>query len=265
MTIYAIGDLHGQLQEFERAMALIEADGGPGAEVIFLGDYNDRGADTPALLDRLIAGRDAGRNWRFLRGNHDRMFLRFVTEGRLNDAAIRSGKSWLHPALGGLETLAAYGLVPDRPPTLGVDPDSGEERLIWFERDGRPLNTAQLAAEARKAVPQAHLDFLAGTELYHETEAAIFVHAGLRPGVPMARQSEEDLLWIRAGFLDDATDHGKLVVHGHTVVDAPMHMGNRVALDTGAGYGRPITAAAFEGAEVSVLTPDGRRPLQPVA
>ena len=72
--LYAIGDIHGQLEQLHRVLTLIEADGGPDAKVIFLGDYTDRGPDSAGVIDLLIKARDAGRNWHFIKGNHDRMF-----------------------------------------------------------------------------------------------------------------------------------------------------------------------------------------------
>jgi serine/threonine protein phosphatase 1 len=91
----------------------------------------------------------------------------------------------------------------------------------------------------------------------------VFVHAGIRPGVALADQTEDDLLWIRSDFLDDTRDHGVLVVHGHTVVDTPTHYGNRLNLDSGAAYGGPLTVAVIEGSDVFHLTPAGRVPLRP--
>lgn len=91
----------------------------------------------------------------------------------------------------------------------------------------------------------------------------MFVHAGVRPGVPLDAQVEDDLVWIRSPFLEDTRNHGALIVHGHTALDAATHHGNRVNLDTGAGYGRPITAAIFEGRDAFILTDEGRVPLRP--
>lgn len=237
MTIYAVGDLHGNLSQFQRVLRLIEADGGPDAQVVWLGDYADRGADVRALIDALIEGRAAGRPWRFVKGNHDRMFRRFVAGETENDLAMVSGASWLNGPVGGLTTLASYGLVPETAPVLERGAD-GLQKLVRFEMDGQVLDAVGLAEIARERIPAEHIAFLDALELFVETEDLILVHAGLRPGVPLDRQVEDDLVWIRAPFLEDSTDHGKLVVHGHTPVDVPVHMGNRVALDTGAGYGR---------------------------
>lgn len=241
-AVYAIGDLHGRSEEVERLLELVEADGGPDAPVVFLGDLVDRGPDARGVIERLVDGIAAGRNWTVLLGNHDRMFLRFLTGGILHDPAIRSGASWLHDGLGGRATLGSYGVVAPS----GVP--KGEE-------------LAALRQEARAAIPAAHLRFLQGLPALYETEAQIFVHAGIRPGLPLHAQAEDDLVWIREPFLSDRRDHGRLVVHGHTALDAAQHYGNRLNLDSGAGYGDPATVAAIEGRRAWALTPGGRIPL----
>jgi DNA-binding transcriptional LysR family regulator len=114
-------------------------------------------------------------------------------------------------------------------------------------------------ADAVAAVPAAHRDFLAGLPLWHRSGEMLFVHAGIRPGVALEAQDETDLVWIREPFLSDPRDHGALVVHGHTTVDDPEHRGNRVCIDTGAGYGGPVTAIVTEGRDICVLTEAGRR------
>ncbi len=244
MTIYAVPDVHGHSAELDRVHELIEADrareGARGAPVVHLGDLNDRGPDTRGVIDRLIGGLARGEPWIVLRGNHDRMFLNFVRDGALRDVGLSSPNStWLRPALGGTATLASYGVeVCERAPEAALD-------------------------AARRAVPQAHLDFLAERPLWHEAGELLFVHAGIRPGVPLAQQTEDDLVWIRDGFLWDERDHGWLVVHGHTALDEPTHFGNRIDLDAGAGYGRPLVAAVFEGRACWILGPGGRQALQP--
>lgn len=239
--VYAIGDIHGQKTMLEDALARIEADGGPDARVVFLGDYVDRGPDSRGVLDTLVAGQEAGRNWVFLKGNHDRLFEWFIAPpGPRTDPHLLVGYHWFHPRLGGTDTALSYGVtLPDK------------------------VRQKELAAELRAAVPHAHLEFLRGLHLSHGAAGKIFVHAGLRPGVALADQDEDDLLWIREPFLDDPRDHGALVVHGHTALDDPAHHGNRVNLDSGAGYGRPLTAAVFDTDGVFVLEPTGRRPLAP--
>lgn len=259
--IYAIGDIHGQLAMLDQALALIEVDGGPDAEIIFLGDFTDRGPDSKGVLDRLIAGKAEERNWRFVMGNHDRYLIRFVDEGRQYDPRTSSPISWLNPRLGGTATLNSYGIAGE--PVFAPHEPGTYQELIHFQTAEGPLTLAQLQQAAVDAVPRAHLDFIASLPLYIETEHLICVHAGIRPGIALDQQDAEDLLWIRDGFLDDDTDHGKLVVHGHTALDAPQHFGNRVDLDGGAGFGRPLIPAVFEGRDCFLLTPGGREPLLP--
>lgn len=260
MEIYAIGDIHGQIEMLDRALAFIEADGGPDAHIVFIGDYTDRGLNSRAVIDLLIGGKASGKNWTFLKGNHDRMFCDFVTSGIEHDPNVKSNISWVNPRLGGANTLASYGVTG----TPHFDhPLNGFETLTHYTRDSVTLTPADIKAEARAAVPQAHIDFLANLPLTLETEDLIFVHAGLRPNVAAIDQDVEDLLWIRDGFLETGHDFGRLVVHGHTALDEPTHFGTRVDIDGGAGYGRPLVPVVFNGRECWTLTATGRVPLMP--
>ena len=244
MRAYAIGDIHGQLARLRAAHALIAADrdrtGDGAAPVVHLGDLVDRGPDCRGVIDFLMEGIAGGAPWVVLKGNHDRMFARFLDAPDTPEPGLRPIYSWLHPALGGAATLASYGVA---------------------NAADRPL--AAVHAEAVAAVPAEHRTFLADRPLWHRRGPALFVHAGIRPGVPLEAQDETDLVWIREPFLSDPRDHGFLVVHGHTVVEAPEHRGNRVAIDTGAGYGGPVTAIVLEDGAVFVLTEGGRRSLTP--
>ena len=240
MHIYAIGDIHGQLallQEAHRRIARDQLDYGPGP-IIHLGDYVDRGPDSRGVVDLLMRGMDDGRDWTVLLGNHDRMFTGFLRDPTWQDPGLRSDLSWLHWKLGGGATLASYGVknAADRP-------------------------IGKVHADAVAFVPAEHRAFLERLPDRHQAGDAIFVHAGLRPGVALADQVQTDLVWIRQGFLDLRTDYGALVVHGHTAVDAPTHYGNRVNLDSGAGYGGPLSTAVILGREAHVLTAQGRRKL----
>ena len=244
MTIYAIPDVHGHAEKLDRAHELVAADrareGTGEAPVVHLGDLCDRGPDTRGVLDRLIAGRERGEPWRVLLGNHDQMFRSFVSAGRESSGRLRRDATWLHPSLGGATTLRSYGVE-----TLG--------RAV-----------ADVARDAGEAVPQAHVDFLETLELWHEAGELLFVHAGIRPGLPLDEQSEDDLIWIRDEFLEDRRPHPWLVVHGHTPLPEPAHFGNRVGLDAGAAFGGPLAAAVFEGRDAWLLEEGGRRPLRPL-
>lgn len=234
--IYAIGDIHGQKTMLEDALARIEAESGPQARVVFLGDYTDRGPDARGVIELLIRGIAEGRDWITIKGNHDRMFSRFARTGNVHDGRIQSGKGWLHPALGGPMTLGSYGIDASR---------------------------SDVFKETKDRVPASHLDFLEGLPLWHRQGGLCFVHAGIRPGIPLAEQEEDDLLWIRDPFLHDDRDHGDLIVHGHTALQAPEAYPNRVNLDGGAGFGRPLFPAVFEGRDCWLLTETGRSRLIP--
>ena len=215
--IYAVGDIHGQLHELERVLALIDADGGADATIVFLGDYVDRGLQSKAVVQRLMDGA-AHSGWTCLKGNHDRYLTRFYDNGTDFDPCTRTGLKWFNPKLGGDKTLLSYGIVAEE----GMD-------------------LAPIHETARGLIPEDQMHFLRDCAHYHETEDLIFVHAGIRPGIPMADQKEDDLLWIRDGFLDFKGSFGKLIVHGHTSLDHPSHAGNRVNLDGGAGLLSPAS------------------------
>ena len=233
MTTYAIGDIHGHIDLLRRAHDLIAADGG--GTVVHVGDLVDRGPDSRGVVEYLAAGMAAGRDWVVLKGNHDRMFARFLKDPHEPEEGLRSDFSWLHPKLGGGATLASYGVrnAVDRP-------------------------VMRVHAEALLAVPADHRAFLQGLPAMHRTGDAVFVHAGIRPGVPLDQQTETDLVWIRGPFLLDRVSHGPLIVHGHTAIDAPTHYGNRLNIDSGAAYGGPLTAVVLEGGHAFHLTAKGR-------
>lgn len=259
--IYAIGDIHGQKEMLDHALTLITADAGDDAKIVFLGDYTDRGPDSRAVIDTLIAGRDAGRDWVFIKGNHDRLFSRFVQTGKQHDPRVKSGINWLNPRLGGTATLAAYGIQGVA--QFALQRVNGREVLARFEGAGGRIDAEVLQRQALQAVPADHLAFLDSLRLWYETDDILFVHAGLRPGLPVDQQDPEDLIWIRDGFLDSDHDFGKLVVHGHTALEYPQHFGNRIDLDGGAGYHRSLVPAVFEGRDCWLLTDAGRVALSP--
>ncbi len=243
MRSYAIGDIHGHINLLRAAHAHIAEDkrahGDVDAPIIHLGDLVDRGPDCRAVIAYLADGVAAGENWIVLKGNHDRMFTTFLTDPHAQDPGLRAEFSYIHPRIGGAATLASYGVA-----------NAGD----------RPL--APVHAEAAAAVPQSHRDFLEGLPFHHRRGEVLFVHAGIRPGVDLCDQLENDLLWIREPFLSHRESFGPLVVHGHTALDMPIHYGNRLNIDSGAAYGGLLTAVVLEGREVFTLAEAGRSPLQ---
>lgn len=243
-AVYAIGDVHGHFDLLCAAHDRIEADrarhGTGAAPVVHLGDLVDRGPDSAAVIELLRAGIDEGRPWVVLKGNHDRAFALFLDDPAARDPGLRAELSWLHPRIGGAATLASYGV---RAPA------------------DRPV--AQVWAEAVACVPPDDRAFLTALPAHLELGGLLFVHAGIRPGVALADQTETDLVWIREPFLSYSGPHPWLVVHGHTAVEAPEHRGNRVNIDSGAAYGGPLSAIVIEGREVWELTDRGRLRLAP--
>lgn len=226
---YAIGDVHGCLRLLDELLVTIEADDrarGPARTfVVLLGDLVDRGPDTCGVLERLSNWRPAWATPVFLMGNHEEFFLS-VLDG---DADLVA--NWL--TFGGAECAASYGLT-----------------------DGWMLNasTQGIAQEFYRRVPRAHADFVRGFGDSFRFGDYLFVHAGIRPGRSLEDQVPKDMRWIREGFLDDRSDHGVVVVHGHTIVEAPEERANRIGIDTGAYKGGPLTALGIDGSERWFLT-----------
>lgn len=234
--LYAIGDVHGHLNKLEAAIADIDRDGGTEAQVIFLGDLVDRGPDSKGVIDFVMQGLAQRRNWTVLTGNHDRMFRYFMEPSPRVDMRLRPDLYWLHERLGGMDTLASYG--------VDLGPDAR-------------LHEIHKAAQA--VVPDTHVRFLTGLPYYSHHEDLLFVHAGVRPEVSLEDQVLDDLVWIREDFLTYHKPHPWLVVHGHTPVERATHFGNHVNLDSGAGFGRALSVGVFEGGRVWTLDARGRQ------
>ncbi len=169
--------------------------------LVFVGDYLDRGPDIRGTIETLIALRESGPNVVCLRGNHEQMFLDYYIEGRGEELFLANG---------GLSTLDSYGL------TIGQ-------------------------ARQGTGFPEDHLRFLTSLPLFYERDGYLFVHGGLRPGVPRSEQSPEDLLWVRGTFIESDWDFGRTIVFGHTPFPEPLIEANKIGIDTGAVYGGRLT------------------------
>jgi serine/threonine protein phosphatase 1 len=205
--LYAIGDIHGRLDLLERVIAAIERDvktHGSNALTVTLGDYIDRGPKSRDVIDRLLAN-PFPTSHIALKGNHEELLESFLVRPEV-------GEHWRR--LGGLETLHSYG-VPVAELMVRKNYDEAAEQL-------------------RAAMPAEHVHFLRSLKTSHSHGKYFLCHAGVRPGVPLDRQSDEDLLWIRDEFLSSTVNFGKIVVHGHTPAEAPEVRPNRINIDTGA-------------------------------
>jgi Calcineurin-like phosphoesterase len=226
--LYVIGDIHGRSDLLDKMVDQISRDlaANPASDclIVTIGDYIDRGPDSRGVLDRL-AGNPFPTDFVALKGNHEALFETF-----LHDPAV--AEHWRR--LGGLETLHSYG-VPVRDLMMGAK----------YE---------QAATALHAAVPDAHFKFLASLRTSVITRKYFLCHAGVRPGVPLERQSVEDLLWIRDEFLRSTTDFGRIVVHGHTPTERPEVLPNRINIDTGAFATGRLTCVVLENSQLRFLT-----------
>ena len=227
VRIYAIGDIHGRADLLDQVFKRIDADLAknpvPHGIEVFLGDYIDRGPASREVLDRLVA-RSRTHQAIFLKGNHETYLIDFV-----NNPPIL--EDWQR--LGGLETLMSYGITPS------INANAAEQ--------------ARLAAAFDQALPENHRRFLGDLKSSFTCGDYYFVHAGVRPGIPLAKQREDDLLWIRRDFLLCEEDFGKVIVHGHTPVPQPDIRSNRINIDTGAYATGLLTCLMLENDKIKLV------------
>lgn len=227
IRVYAIGDLHGRADLLSQLLAVIDADlyrsSSERAIQVFLGDYVDRGPDSRAVLDILIE-RSKSHETVCLKGNHE-LFLLEVLKDPTKLA------QWRH--YGGLLTLLSYGITPSMNPTT-------EEQV-------------ELIEALKRAIPSEHLAFLNQLPSSFTCGDFFFAHAGVRPGIPLDKQRDEDLLWIRDEFLNSKNNFGKYVVHGHTPVSVPDIRPNRINIDTGAYATGNLTLLTIQGDNLLAL------------
>jgi serine/threonine protein phosphatase 1 len=235
--VYAIGDVHGRLDLLRELLHRVEADDRtrPPAEthVIMLGDLVDRGPDSSAVIE-LLLDPPGFANFHFIMGNHEEAMLHSLVE-RVDPRET----GWLE--FGGLETLRSYGVSPD---------------LLSLDRN-------VLARAICRHIPDEHLHFIMSFEPMIQFGDYIFVHAGIRPGIRLDQQYDVETRWIRAPFLDDTSDHGVVVVHGHSISPEPVIRRNRIGIDTGAYQSERLTALGLEGEERWFLRTEGEYALSP--
>jgi len=225
--VYAVGDVHGRADLLRALFRRIDDDLKSATTAdsiqVFIGDYIDRGPNSRQVIDLLISRRRE-HQMIFLKGNHEACAAQF-----LSDSTQLS--EWM--LMGGHSTLLSYGVTPMRP------------------KD--PASQHQVATALRQAVPDSHRHFIQGLVQSFTCGDFFFAHAGVRPGIPLQKQSEHDLLWIRGDFLLHEEDFGKVVVHGHTPAREPDIRSNRINIDTGAYATGRLTCLVLEDARMRFL------------
>ena len=219
--IYAIGDVHGLSQRLIALHAAIRSDlhRRPIAQkrLVHLGDYVDRGPDSAGVIALLAAGPPlAGLPTVNLIGNHETTMIEAVG----GDAA--SATDWMFN--GGEPALESYAIAPGTP------------RHEWAA-----------------AIPREHMDFLHALSVSHREGGYLFVHGGIRPGVPLDEQLRDEMIRMRHPFLNSEADHGAVIVHGHTPIKTPVVKANRIGIDTGAIFGGPLTCLVLEEGRMGFL------------
>jgi serine/threonine protein phosphatase 1 len=201
-NLYAIGDIHGSLDSLERLLEKINPDL-ERDRLLFVGDYIDRGPRAKGVVDYIIHLKNLAPPGQIIcLKGNHEAMFLDFLQGREKDFFLLNG---------GFATLEDY---------WGND---------W-------VNPADLA------LPLDHQQFYEDLQLYYEAPDYIFVHGGLKPGVPLPDQQEKDLLWIRGDFITSQADFGRRVVFGHTPFKEPLLMPNKIGIDTGAVYGNFLTA-----------------------
>ncbi|BAK67917.1 putative hydrolase [Sphingobium sp. SYK-6] len=231
--VYAIGDIHGRLDLLKDLIDMIAADdqarGSNGTtELIMLGDFVDRGPESAGVLDYLLRLRTWWPSITCLQGNHEEVFL---MAARGDEAALR-----FMTRIGGRETLLSYGAT---------------------ENDLDQMTLGELRDWLMAAVPDAHLQFMESMSDRVLIGDYAFVHAGIRPRVPMEEQEGKDLRWIREEFLSFEQPHPYFVIHGHSITSGVDQKGNRMGIDTGAYASGVLTAVGLEGSDQWFLSTSG--------
>lgn len=217
-ALYAVGDVHGRLDLLTALEArIVEHARDVTGEVwiILLGDVVDRGPSSAQVIDHLLAEPAPGFRRICLGGNHEEAML-----DALGDPQAYS----LWRGVGGSETLASYGINAAR-------------------LEGRSWETVRAALD--RYIPQTHRTFLETLPVLLQVPGFVLVHAGLRPGIPLAEQTDRDLRWLGSdagGAEEDFT-----IVHGHTIVPRVMIGKGRIAVDTGAYKTGRLSAVCLAG------------------
>jgi serine/threonine protein phosphatase 1 len=239
-VVYAVGDIHGRADLLALLLDQIKADaaasvGAKKKTLVFVGDYIDRGPESRCVVDLLLGALPTGFDTHFLKGNHEEMMFEFLEDPS-------SLGYWL--GNGGAATLESYGVDVTGLRRDAAKPEAWRDAFL-------------------SALPEQHRRFFESLELTASFGDYLFVHAGIRPGVPLKAQNPQDLLWIRGEFLRSEEDFGKVVVHGHTPKDAPEIRANRIGIDTGAFFSNRLTALRLQEGSRRFLQAEAAMPTTP--
>ncbi len=227
--VVAVGDIHGRLDLFLKLMTQLASTPPPEgslSRMVILGDVIDRGPSSRALVERFMRYTGSTERFVVLKGNHEQMMARALR------GDVSAFRAWLE--YGGAQTLRSWGVEVEAPASPSA---------------------FQLIKQARAAVGEATLAWLEALPTRHQVGEVLFVHAGIRPGTPIAEQEDEDLLWIGREFLESKDDFGALVVHGHSITESgPVVLSNRIAVDTGAYRSGRLSAVKLEDDQVEVFS-----------
>ncbi len=229
--IYAIGDIHGRADLLAALHDRIRTDGEAHPDrrkvLIYIGDYVDRGMESREVIDLILDRPPSGFDVIPLKGNHEALMLDFFEDAGTDEI-------WL--GNGGKATLFSYGVQLN-------DRMSGDESLD------------DVRQQFRNNLPDPHLQFLRALRVNHVEGDYFFVHAGIRPRLALDRQDENEMIWIREEFLLSTADHGKIIVHGHSISRSlePEIRNNRIGIDTGAFASGVLTCLVLDGSERSFL------------
>ena len=236
--IFVVGDIHGCNDELACLLDhlfskenLSEKD-----QLIFIGDYIDRGPNAWAVVDRLLLIKRQFPHTVFLKGNHEDMLLDFLGyKGRMGEAFLDNG---------GASTLFSYGI--------------------------RDITSPE---SVKRQFPENHRDFFTSLTDYASLQEYIFVHAGVNRAVPLEEQGEEDLFWIRDEFIMYPHTFKKMIVFGHTPYhEVMLHLPYKIGIDTGLVYGNKLTCMELKQRKLfqihrghSIVIEDDLQALFPIA
>lgn len=230
--VYAIGDIHGRDDLFARLLDLVATDCAKrdpaNITLILLGDLVDRGPDSAAVVERAMAIGAPFDQVRLLVGNHEETFL---------------------GALGGdLQRLRFFSRI------------GGDATIRSYWRDDESYAAAtfeEVVERLPSIVPERHTCFLSSGEDLIRIGDYAFVHAGIRPGLPLCEQNVKDLRWIREEFIQAEPDWQVTVVHGHTISKQVDIGRNRIGIDTGAYASGNLTAIGLEADQQWIIDTTG--------